>query len=80
MPSDDLHAVGSPRLQQWTTTGVNILAGLRCLIVENNFLFLFVRQMVGAWSGARPPGQLELRKLGKMCFLPKNRPTYVEMW
>ena len=70
----------SSRLQQWMTPGVSILAGLRCLPVKNDFLFRFVHEMVGARCSARPPGQLELRKLGKMFFLPKNSPTYVEMW
>ena len=36
--------------------------------------------MIGGRSSARPPGQIELRKLRKMCFLPKNWSTYVEMW
>ena len=75
-----LIVVWSLRLQQWMTPGVSILAGLRCLIVENDFLFRFVHKMVGAWSSARPPGQIGLRKLWKICFLPKNCPTYVEMW
>ena len=58
----------SSRLQQWMTPSVSILAGLRCWIVENDFFFRFVHKMVGARSSARPPGQLELRKLGN--FFP----------
>ena len=36
--------------------------------------------MVGAWNSARPPGRIDLRKLWKIIFLPKNWSTYVEMW
>ena len=75
-----LIVVWSLRLQQWMMPGVSILARLRCLIVENNFLFCFIHEMVGARSSARPPGRIELRKLGKLFSLPKNHPTYVEMW
>ena len=59
---------------------LSIFAGLRCLIVENDFLFRFVHEMVGARSSARHLGRIGLRKLGKVFFLPKNHPTYVEMW
>ena len=60
-------------------TGVSIYSGLRCLEVENNFLFHLIHKMVGAWSSASPAGRIGLRKLWKMVFLPKKRPTYVEM-
>ena len=36
--------------------------------------------MVGAWNSTRPPGRIDLRKLWKIIFLPKNWSTYVEMW
>ena len=36
--------------------------------------------MVGVWSSALPPEQIDLRKLWKICFLPKNWSTYVEIW
>ena len=75
-----LIVVLSLRLQQWMTPSVSIAAGLRCRTVENDFVLRFVHEMEGARSSARPPGQPELRKLGKMFFLPKNRSTYVEMW
>ena len=39
------------------TTGINILARLRSLIVENDSVFHFDHDMVGAQSSAHPPGQ-----------------------
>ena len=45
-----------------------------------NFLFSFFHELVGAPSSARSLGRIELRKLLKMYFLPKNRPTYVKIW
>ena len=80
MPSGDSHGVGFPRLQHWTTNSVHILAGLCPLIVKKDILFCFHQDMVVAWSSARPPGQIDLRKLWKIFFLPKNWSTYVEMW
>ena len=42
MPSGNSHGVGFPRLQHWTKNGVNMLAGLRPLIVKNTFYFVFI--------------------------------------
>ena len=75
-----LIVVFSSRMRQWIMTGVSILAVLHCLVVKNDYLFLFFHKMVGARSSARPPGQIGLRKMWKVYFLPKKCPTYVEMW
>ena len=72
--------VFSSRLRQWIMTGVSILVELCCLNVIDEFLFHFVHKMVGARSSACPPGQIGLRKLWKMCFLPKTFPTCMETW
>ena len=70
----------SSRLQQWMMPGVSIFAGLRCLPVENDFLFRFVHEMVGARSSARPPGEIKPGKLWRIFFPPKHDATYVEIW
>ena len=72
--------VWSSRLQQWMMTGVSILAGLCCLIVENNFSFCFVHEMVGAWSSARPPEKIKPGKLWEGVFTPGSFAAYVDLW
>ena len=80
VPSGNSHGAGFPRLQHWTTNGINMLAGLCPLIMKKDLIFCFHHDMVGAWSSARPPGRFDLRNLLKIIFLPKNWSTYVETW
>ena len=68
------------RMQQWIMTGVSILAVLHCLVVKNDYLFRFVHKIVGAWSSARPQGQLKPGKLWKVFFTPGFCATYVDLW
>ena len=74
-----LIVVWSSRLKQWMTPGVSILAGLCCLIVENDLLSRFVHKMVGSRSSARLPVQIKPGKLWKVFFIPGFCATYVDL-
>ena len=62
---------------QWKVIGINILAALHCLNVANGYLFCFAHMLVGAWSSACPPGQIEP---GKSWKCVSHLDFFLPMW